>query len=87
MHVIWHCCYTRQQLAEIIRAQNELKELAKRLQYYDDEVEQEEEGSPDLQVGTTYVQSFKWYNFMICTQLVILKILVLKFHWQNFGLH
>ena len=59
MYLLYSACleecmityYTRQQLAEIIRAQNELKELAKRLQYYDDDMEEENDGSPDLQVG------------------------------------
>lgn len=39
----------RQQLEEIVRTQNELKQLAKRLQYYDDEIEEGKDGSPELQ--------------------------------------
>ena len=45
-------CYTyRQELEEISKVQNELKQLAKRLQYYDDDVmESKEDGTVELEV-------------------------------------
>ena len=48
-------CYTyRQELEEISKVQNELKQLAKRLQYYDDDVmEGKEDGTMKLEVRTT----------------------------------
>ena len=69
--------YTRQQLEEISKVQNELKQLAKRLQYYDeDKMEGEEDKSVKLQVICSYVPSLLLYRHYSNNNIISITTLI-----------